>query len=76
MSEQEFRSLYDATARPIFAYLVGVTGRRDVADDCAPGDLLSFSCKAATADEQGRDAKISLSHCDEFAERQVAQGRR
>lgn len=33
MSEQEFRSLYDATARPIFAYLVGVTGRRDVADD-------------------------------------------
>ena len=33
MSEQEFRSLYDATARPIIAYLVGVTGRRDVADD-------------------------------------------
>jgi RNA polymerase sigma-70 factor, ECF subfamily len=33
MDEQEFRSLYDATARPILAYLVGVTGRRDVADD-------------------------------------------
>jgi len=33
MSEQEFRSLYDATARPILGYLVGVTGRKDVADD-------------------------------------------
>jgi RNA polymerase sigma-70 factor (ECF subfamily) len=33
MNEQEFRSLYDATARPILAYLVGVTGRRDVAED-------------------------------------------
>jgi RNA polymerase sigma-70 factor (ECF subfamily) len=33
MDEHEFRSLYDATARSIFAYLVGVTGRRDVADD-------------------------------------------
>jgi len=33
MNEQEFRSLYDATARPILAYLVGVTGRKDVADD-------------------------------------------
>ena len=33
MNEQEFRLLYDATARPIRAYLVGVTGRRDVADD-------------------------------------------
>ena len=33
MKEQEFRPLYDATARPIRAYLQGVTGRRDVADD-------------------------------------------
>jgi RNA polymerase sigma-70 factor, ECF subfamily len=33
IEEQEFRSLYDATARPILAYLMGVTGRRDVADD-------------------------------------------
>lgn len=33
MDEQEFRSLYDATARPILGYLIGVTGRRDVADD-------------------------------------------
>jgi RNA polymerase sigma-70 factor, ECF subfamily len=33
MNEQEFRSLYDATARPILAYLIGATGRREVADD-------------------------------------------
>ena len=33
MDEQEFQSLYDATARPILAYLIGVTGQRDVADD-------------------------------------------
>jgi RNA polymerase sigma-70 factor, ECF subfamily len=33
MDEQEFRALYDATARPIMAYLAGVTGRRDVAED-------------------------------------------
>jgi RNA polymerase sigma-70 factor, ECF subfamily len=33
MDEPEFRALYDATARPIMAYLVGVTGRRDVAED-------------------------------------------
>lgn len=33
MEEQEFRSLYEATAQPILAYLIGVTGRRDVADD-------------------------------------------
>jgi RNA polymerase sigma-70 factor (ECF subfamily) len=33
IKEQEFRSLYDATAQPIGAYLAGVTGRKDVADD-------------------------------------------
>ena len=33
MNEQEFQMVYEATARPILAYLVGVTGRRDVADD-------------------------------------------
>ncbi len=33
MNEQAFRVLYDTAARPILAYLIGVTGRRDVADD-------------------------------------------
>jgi RNA polymerase sigma-70 factor (ECF subfamily) len=33
MDEQQFQSLYDATAGPIHAYLLGVTGQHDVADD-------------------------------------------
>jgi RNA polymerase sigma-70 factor (ECF subfamily) len=33
MDEQQFQLLYDATARPIHAYLIGVTGQRDIADD-------------------------------------------
>src|SRR6185437_7931371 len=33
MGEREFQSLYDATAQRILAYLTGVTGRRDVAED-------------------------------------------
>jgi RNA polymerase sigma-70 factor, ECF subfamily len=33
MDEQHFQLLYDATARPIHAYLIGVTGQRDIADD-------------------------------------------
>jgi RNA polymerase sigma-70 factor (ECF subfamily) len=31
--EQQFQLLYDATARPIHAYLIGITGQRDIADD-------------------------------------------
>jgi RNA polymerase sigma-70 factor (ECF subfamily) len=33
MDEQQFQTLYEATARPIHAYLLGVTGERDAADD-------------------------------------------
>jgi RNA polymerase sigma-70 factor (ECF subfamily) len=33
MDEQNFELLYQATARPILAYLIGVTGRKDFADD-------------------------------------------
>ena len=33
MDEQQFQALYEATARPIHAYVLGVTGHRDVADD-------------------------------------------
>jgi len=45
MNEQEFRSLYEATARPILAYLVGVTGRRDVADDVLQETYCRFLCR-------------------------------
>ncbi len=33
MEERQFQALYEMTSRPILAYLIGVTGRRDVADD-------------------------------------------
>jgi RNA polymerase sigma-70 factor (ECF subfamily) len=33
MDEQQFHALYDATARPIHAYLVALTGSQDTADD-------------------------------------------
>ena len=33
VDEQQFQLLYDATARPIHAYLIGITGQRDIADD-------------------------------------------
>jgi RNA polymerase sigma-70 factor (ECF subfamily) len=33
IDEQQFQALYNANARPIHAYLVGVTGNKDVADD-------------------------------------------
>lgn len=33
MDEQQFQLLYDATARPIHAYLLGTTAQRDIADD-------------------------------------------
>jgi RNA polymerase sigma-70 factor, ECF subfamily len=33
MDEQQFHALYGATARPIHAYLLAMTGSRDIADD-------------------------------------------
>ncbi len=33
LDEQEFELLYEATSRPILAYLRGTTGRRDLAED-------------------------------------------
>ena len=33
MDEPEFQRLYETTARPIYAYVLGVTGEKDAADD-------------------------------------------
>jgi RNA polymerase sigma-70 factor, ECF subfamily len=49
MNEQEFRSLYDATARPILAYLIGATGRRDVADDLLQETYCRFLIRQRSA---------------------------
>jgi RNA polymerase sigma-70 factor, ECF subfamily len=48
MNEQEFRSLYDATARPILAYLIGATGRREVADDLLQETYCRFLVRQPT----------------------------
>jgi RNA polymerase sigma-70 factor, ECF subfamily len=52
MEEQEFRALYDATARPILAYLLGVTGCKDVAEDV----LQETYCRFLVRQPQSMDA--------------------
>lgn len=52
MSEQEFRSLYGATARPILAYLLGVTGRREVAEDVLQETYCRFLVRQPPAMEE------------------------
>ena len=42
MDESHFQLLYDATARPIHAYLTGVSGQRDIADDVLQETYLRF----------------------------------
>jgi RNA polymerase sigma-70 factor, ECF subfamily len=42
MDEQQFHALYEATARPIHAYLLAITGSRDVADDALQETYFRF----------------------------------
>jgi RNA polymerase sigma-70 factor (ECF subfamily) len=51
MAEREFQSLYDATAQPILAYLTGVTGRRDVAEDVLQETYCRFLVRQPAAME-------------------------
>jgi RNA polymerase sigma-70 factor (ECF subfamily) len=52
MDEQEFQAVYDATARAILAYLRGVTGRGDVAEDV----LQETYCRFLVRQPRGMDA--------------------
>ena len=56
MGEEAFQALYEATARPLLAYLTGVTGRRDVADDVLQETYCRFLVRrpAAMAGEEAR----------------------
>lgn len=56
MDEQEFRALHDETARPLLAYLIGVTGRREVADDLLQETYCRFLVRkpAAMAENETR----------------------
>ncbi|GGG67617.1 RNA polymerase sigma factor [Edaphobacter dinghuensis] len=56
MGEEAFESLYEATAPPLLAYLVGVTGRRDVADDVLQETYCRFLVRqpAAMAQDHAR----------------------
>ncbi len=51
VAEQEFRLLYDATSQPILAYVNGVTGRRDVAEDVLQETYCRFLARQPAAME-------------------------
>jgi RNA polymerase sigma-70 factor, ECF subfamily len=53
MGEHEFRLLYDASAQPVLSYLVGVTGRRDVAEDLLQETYCRFLSRKPPAMEEG-----------------------
>ena len=55
-SEATFHALYAAVSRPLFGYLLGVTGRRDLADDLLQETFLRFLARqpAAMAEDETR----------------------
>lgn len=53
MGEEAFQALYEATARPLLAYLTGVTGRRDVADDVLQETYCRFLVRQPAVMDEG-----------------------
>ncbi|MGC1299198.1 MAG: RNA polymerase sigma factor [Alloacidobacterium sp.] len=47
LDEAAFQQIYDATARPLWAYLLRVSGRRDVADDLLQETFCRFLARKA-----------------------------
>lgn len=60
---EAFRILYDRTSRPLWAYLLRVSGRRDVADDL----LQESYCRFLTAELPAMDAAESKSYLFKIA---------
>ncbi len=48
IDQARFEAIYLATARPLLAYLLGVTGRRDVADDLLQETFVRFLARQQT----------------------------
>jgi RNA polymerase sigma-70 factor, ECF subfamily len=53
MGEEEFRALYEHTARPIWAYLVRMTGDASAADDLLQETYYRFLRTGAAPDDEG-----------------------
>jgi len=49
MDERDFQILYDRTARPLWAYLIRVSGRKDVADDVMQETYFRFLARKPQA---------------------------
>ena len=63
VSREAFRLFYDRTSRPLWAYLLRVSGRRDVADDL----LQESFCRFLAADLPEMDAAESRSYLFKIA---------
>jgi RNA polymerase sigma-70 factor (ECF subfamily) len=58
IDEDAFQKIYDGTARPLWAYLLRVSGRRDVADDL----LQETYCRFLARRPKGLDAPQTRSY--------------
>lgn len=76
MGEEEFRSFYERTARPLWAYLSRITGDRQKADDLLQETYYRFYRAAATYESEAH-RRNSLFHIGTNLARDLARrGRR